>query len=93
MTYTLSKKSTSKSIRPSKITLNRARAIAAKCRPSNTTGSQRVERVCFTDEEKLKICERHYLIKPSLNQAELCTWAKEEFQLTKEPSRQLSALF
>ena len=87
MTYSLSKKSTSKSIRSSRITLNRARAIAARSRPSTATGPQRVERVRFTNEEKLKICERYYLIKPSLNQAELCAWAKEEFQLSKEPSQ------
>ncbi|OBZ80844.1 hypothetical protein A0J61_11108, partial [Choanephora cucurbitarum] len=87
MTYNLSRKSTSKSILPSRITLNRARAIAARSRPSNATGPQRVERVRFTNEEKLKICERYHLIKPSLNQLELCTWAKEEFQLSKEPSQ------
>lgn len=87
MTYSLSKKSTAKSIRPSRITLNRARAIAVRSQPSNASGPQRVERVRFTFEEKLKICERYYLVKPTLNQAELCTWAKEKFQLAKEPSQ------
>lgn len=83
MPYHLPNQANSSRIRPSDLTLNRARSMMPRPQQSQV-GKKRMR---LTDAEKLELGYRYFVVKPKISQADLCAWAKREFNLQEEPTQ------